>query len=116
MSTIKEKSFVGKDLSGKSLVGLEFHGCNFTKANLKKAEFEDATFVECDLSGADLVGATFRLSCVQGVANKLTDVQALMFLYWFNHVFTLSPDTRHKIEGMIGSYMPKLKAMFDREN
>ena len=105
-----------RDLVSRTLAGQEIRECRFNYADMQGTHLEDAQLLSCDMSHAKLIGAIFRLTCKQGSGNKLDDLNACLFLYWFMHMFDVAADIRNHLEAAIGpERLRKVRALFSQE-
>ena len=115
MSYIEKMDLSKGDKSEESLGSLEYRECLFKRTDLTNSEAHRATFLACDFTGAGLIGITLKMSCRQGHANKLDELNICMFLYWLMYFVDLPSNYKSKIEDIIGSRLPMVKNLFERE-
>lgn len=98
--------------------GMLFRG-DYEKCSLEgsatNADFSNAHFSECDFTQIDFRETKFRLSCTQGVRNKLTIQQFAMFVYWIDQTFELPSAAKRLVAIVVGPYKDELKAYFERQ-
>jgi len=115
MRTRVENLTAVRSMDGHNFGDKLYSNCSFKDAPARDAHFENAIFVQCDFTNIDIRRSVFKLSCASGSGNKIDEVNAAAFLYWFNHFFALPPVMKNEITHLIRPYLRQLTDLFQEE-